>query len=552
VNDLMTMGTDARTSRRAPRPLVFLHQLSDRTPLRTKIITLLSGLVAVALMVIGFVTVVVFSGYLENQADAQLSALYQQVTNSANPYALHARAYVGNTDIVELMTTSGQVYNDFGNAGYLSLPGPVIPTTQSWLAVNAGRAVTVSATSGNYNWRVIVQQVTVNNDPQQPAILVVGVNLGNIDQTIAYLTKLDAIVSGAILLVLVVGGAAMVRANLRPLNDIEMTAGEIARGHLNHRIREQDPRTEIGSLGRSLNTMLSQIETAFHAQEESEQAAHQSEERMRRFIADASHELRTPLTTIRGFAEYYRQRGGIASGTDSGVSGAANGSSGRGLAPEDLDRIMHRLEAEASRMGVLVEDLLLLARLDQQRPLNMQLVDLLTLAADAVQDARMVARDRPIDLIVAPGAAYLVDGDEARLRQVIGNLVNNALSHTPTGTPVRVRIGSGTLTSKKPGLGASEPVPAVVLDVEDDGPGMTPEQAQRVFERFYRADQARTRTSGGTGLGLSIVASLVAAHGGTVSVRTAPGEGADFQVKLPLSPEALGYDEDLDAAEPPA
>jgi two-component system, OmpR family, sensor kinase len=158
-----------------------------------------------------------------------------------------------------------------------------------------------------------------------------------------------------------------------------------------------------------------------------------------------------------------------------------------------------------------------------------------------------------------PGAAYLVDGDEARLRQIIGNLVNNALAHTPAGTPVRVRIASGTLISpsvpspEMPGaVGAREPVPAVVLDVEDDGPGMTPEQAQRVFERFYRADQARTRISGGTGLGLSIVASLVAAHGGNVSVRTAPGEGADFQVKLPLSPEAQGDDEDLDQPEPPA
>jgi two-component system, OmpR family, sensor kinase len=552
VDGLITMGADARTSRRALRPLVFLRQLSGRTPLRTKIITLLFGLVAVALMVIGFVTVVVFSGYLQDQADTQVTALYQQVTNNG-PYGGHFRAFTGTADVVELITTSGQLIG--GGTGSPSLPGPVIPTSQSWLTANAGHIVTVPAATGNYNWRVIVQQATLNN--LEPGILVVGVNLGNIDQTIGYLTRLDAIVSGAILLVLVVVGAAVVRANLRPLNDIEITAGEIARGHLNHRVPERDPRTEVGSLGRSLNTMLSQIETAFHAQEQSERAAHQSEERMRRFIADASHELRTPLTTIRGFAEYYRQRGGIASGTEGGFPGAANGSSRHGLAPKDLDRIMHRLEAEASRMGVLVEDLLLLARLDQQRPLNRQPVDLLTLAADSVQDARMVAHGRPIDLIVAPGAAYLVEGDEARLRQVIGNLMNNALAHTPPGTPVRVRISSGTLTPPsapspdRPSADAHEPVPAVVLDMEDDGPGMTPEQAQRVFERFYRVDKARSRTSGGTGLGLSIVASLVAAHGGTVSVRTAPGKGADFQVKLPLSPEAQGYDEDLDSVEPP-
>ena len=208
-------------------------------------------------------------------------------------------------------------------------------------------------------------------------------------------------------------------------------------------------------------------------------------------------------------------------------------------------------------MGLLVEDLLQLARLDQQRPLDMAPVDLLMLAADAVQDARIVAPDRPIDLLVAPGAAFLVNGDEPRLRQVIGNLVNNALTYTPPTTPVRVKIASGTLTPPAKGGGKPGPAgPAVVLDVQDDGPGMTAEQARRVFERFYRADQARNRSSGGTGLGLAIVAGLVAAHGGTVSVRTAPGQGADFQVKLPLSPDAQVDDHDLDdhdgAPEPPA
>jgi two-component system OmpR family sensor kinase len=301
---------------------------------------------------------------------------------------------------------------------------------------------------------------------------------------------------------------------------------------------------------------------------------------MRRFIADASHELRTPLTTIRGFAEYYRQRGGVRkdqhplSSTDGDASGQASGRSadgcspdgrspdgrspdGRspdGLSPEDLDHLMRRLESSASRMGLLIEDLLQLARLDQQRPLDMALVDMLTLAADAVQDARLVAPDRLIDLEVAPGAAFLVEGDEQRLRQVIGNLVSNALTHSPPGTPVRVKIATGTLipppVSPARDAGAMAgpprgmPVPAVVLDVEDDGPGMTAEQAQRVFERFYRVDQARNRASGGTGLGLAIVDGLVTAHGGSVSVRTAPGHGADFQVNLPLSLDAHVYELD--------
>ena len=267
----------------------------------------------------------------------------------------------------------------------------------------------------------------------------------------------------------------MVRANLRPLVDIEETAGEIADGHLNRRVPERDPRTEIGSLGRSLNIMLSQIETAFHSREESEAAAHQSEERMRRFIADASHELRTPLTAIRGFAEYYRQRGGLVPHWDKSASASADEADrgapdmGAGLTPDDLDRIMHRVEKEAARMGLLVEDLLLLARLDQQRPLARQPIDLLSLAADAVHDARLLAPARTIDLSVQPGAAFLVIGDEARLRQVIGNLMSNALTHTPDGSPIEVSIGSGTLDPRVP-----DSAPAVTLDVTDHGPGMTP------------------------------------------------------------------------------
>jgi signal transduction histidine kinase len=205
---------------------------------------------------------------------------------------------------------------------------------------------------------------------------------------------------------------------------------------------------------------------------------------------------------------------------------------------------MQRVESEAARMGLLVEDLLLLARLDQQRPLSRQPIDLLSLAADAVHDTRMLAPDRTIGLSVQPGAAFLVTGDEPRLRQVIGNLMSNALTHTPDGTPIEVSISSGILDPR-----AADPAPAVILDVTDHGPGMTPEQAHRVFERFYRADQARTRTKGGSGLGLAIVSALVAAHGGVASVRTAPDRGATFRVTLPLSPEAQGSlsaDDDAD------
>ncbi len=594
------VGANAPASHRSAPPWRAFKDLSDRTPLRTKLITAVLALVVLALVAISIASVVVLRSYLYTQRDSSLEQVFDGLTVDGSVsapqlgVAYPVRTVPGMITAVQqpgsqlVASNSGPSFPGLGSSSGLPQSLPLLPTSDNWANSRGSVLITVPAQSGGDAWRVMAQALPVVNqstNTQQTGILVVAVDLGPVGAEIQRLITIELIVGAAIVVVLAIVAIAVVRANLRPLDDIELTAGQIARGHLNHRIPERDPRTEIGSLGRSLNAMLSQIERAFHAQQESEQAAHESEERMRRFIADASHELRTPLTTIRGFAEYYRQRGGVRedqhpfSRTDRGSAQTANGyspeaqtpeglpagdSPAEGLAPEDLDRIMRRLEAEASRMGLLVEDLLQLARLDQQRPLDAAPVDLLQLAADAVQDARMVAPDRPVDLIVAPGAAFIVDGDEPRLRQVIGNLVNNALTHTPPGTAVRVKIASGTLIP--PGNGpaggtgtdggaqaarapAPGSVPAVVLDVEDDGPGMKPEQARRVFERFYRADQARNRSSGGTGLGLAIVAGLVAAHGGTVAVRTAPGQGTDFQVRLPLSPDASAA-QDEEPAEP--
>src|SRR5215469_16330393 len=547
-----------RAGHRRARPWGPLRRIADRTSLRTKLITAVLALVIMALLAISIASVAMLRGYVTTQHDGRLQAAMVRINQGAYlPLPGHAEPFSPGSEMIVAIQLPGQQlawpnngFPNYGGPGSQE-PLPQLPTSANWAASVNGRLITAPAQSGPTSWRALGEKI---NDPTsgQVATLVVAIPLGNIGAMTRQLAVFDLIVGGVIVVVLAAVGVAVVRSNLRPLDDIEMTAGQIAKGHLNHRIPERDPRTEIGSLGHSLNAMLSQIETAFHAQEESEQAAHESEERMRRFIADASHELRTPLTTIRGFAEYYRQRGGLSklqnqvSGTDGADSQAPDGSAEGGLTPEDLDRVMHRVEAEASRMGLLVEDLLTLARLDQQRPLTMIPVDLLALTAEAVQDARIVAPGRAIDLAVAPGAAFLVEGDEGRLRQVIGNLLNNALTHTPPGTPVRVKISSGALESG---------TPAAVLDVEDDGPGMTADQARRVFERFYRADQARNRASGGTGLGLAIVAGLVDAHGGTVSVRTSPGEGADFQVKLPLSPDARAaadpgdaYDEDSPAS----
>jgi two-component system OmpR family sensor kinase len=351
---------------------------------------------------------------------------------------------------------------------------------------------TLSSVSGSdIEWR----GVSVHGP--QGGLTTVAVDLSDVDHTMRSLVLLQAGIGAAVLVVVGIAGFVVVHRSLRPLAEVEQTAAAIASGELDRRITERDPRTEVGRLSSALNGMLSQIQQAVAASESSAETARTSEERMRRFITDASHELRTPLTTIRGFAELYRQ-------------GAAR----------DVSMLLSRIESESSRMGLLVDDLLLLARLDVQRPLDRNRVDLLALASDAVHDGRAIDPDRTITMEVfdGPGIPEVL-GDEPRLRQVLSNLVANAIQHTPESADIRVRVGTDGDDA--------------VLEVADDGPGMSQEDAQRIFERFYRADSSRARASGGTGLGLSIVNSLVKAHGGSVTVTTAPGAGCCFRVTLP-------------------
>ncbi|TVS85807.1 sensor histidine kinase [Mycobacterium helveticum] len=325
----------------------------------------------------------------------------------------------------------------------------------------------------------------------------VAIDLSDVQHTVRSLVWLQIGIGVGVLVIVGIASFAVVQRSLRPLSEVEQTAAAIAGGQLDRRIPQRDPRTEVGQLSLALNGMLTQIQEALASSESSAEQARGSEERMRRFITDASHELRTPLTTIRGFAELYRQ-------------GAAR----------DVSMLLARIESEASRMGLLVEDLLLLARLDAQRPLEHHQVDLLALASDAVHDAQAVDPQRTIRMEVfdGPGIPEVV-GDEARIRQVLSNLLVNALQHTPESADVIVRVGTDDDDA--------------VIEVADKGPGMSREDAARVFERFYRTDSSRARASGGTGLGLSIVDSLVHAHGGTVTVTTAPGDGCCFRVTLP-------------------
>jgi len=526
-------------------------------PLRVRLIAAMVALVAAALAAISIGGISVLRGYMIGQADNQLQALASHsapyVFESLTSNDQQGRALEQAIGWVE----DGRVHWVFSPAAFsgrpgatAALPNPDVPTSASWLDTHQGVPVTEPAASGDRLYRVVAYTHTFDL-PDGPVSLNVisAVDVTSVYRTIGHLISIDLIVSLIVLTVLAIVGAALVRRSLRPLVEIEQTAQDIAAGDLSRRVPEWDERTEVGRLAQSLNTMLDQVENAFRDRAASEAAARRSEVRMRQFVADASHELRTPLTTIRGFAELYRQRGGLENGAG-------------GIPRADLDRIMRRLEQEASRMGVLVEDLLLLARLDQQRPLDTRPVDLLTLAADAVHDARVMAPQRSINLTVEPGAAPIVLGDEVRLRQVIGNLMSNALVHTPDGTPVEVRIRPGTPDGERAGPpvpsgtvpqgqasaprsgvpGAPRRWPTVQVEVADHGPGLTPEQADRVFERFYRADQARTRQAGGTGLGLAIVSALVTAHGGTVTAEPTPGGGATFRIVLPLAPEVVDHD----------
>ena len=526
-------------------------------PLRVRLIAAVVALVAVALAATSIGPISVLRSYLLGQADNQVQALASHSTdyvseslNSNGQQGLALDQAVGWVEDGQLhwAIRPAIVYGRVGAA--TALPNPDVPTGSAWLNSHQGVPVTVPAQSGSHLYRIVVYQHPFDT-PDGPATLYViaAVDATSAYGTIGHLIGIDLIGSLILLAVLAFIGVTLVRRSLRPLAEIEQTAQDIAAGDLSRRVPEWDERTEVGRLGRSLNTMLDQVENAFRDRADSEAAARRSEVRMRQFVADASHELRTPLTTIRGFAELYRQRGGLENGAG-------------GIPRADLDRIMRRLEQEASRMGVLVEDLLLLARLDQQRPLDTRPVDLLTLAADAVHDARVMAPQRSINLTVEPGAAPIVLGDDVRLRQVIGNLMSNALVHTPDGTPVEVRIRPGTPDGERAGPpvpsgtvpqgqasaprsgvpGAPRRWPTVQVEVADHGPGLTPEQADRVFERFYRADQARTRQAGGTGLGLAIVSALVTAHGGTVTAEPTPGGGATFRIVLPLAPEVVDHD----------
>jgi two-component system OmpR family sensor kinase len=459
--------------------------------LRARLLLGLVLLAAVGLSVTGIVTYHELRSYLVNRVDSQLE--HAQSFNLFFPDFRDgggqrgARALLPPGTWAQVRAADGTVIAT--NPGSLADQRP--PSLPGKLATD-----TTLFTVSDPHYRVLsgpLQDIGLRDTATGAPILVrltVAIPLHDVDATLHRLLFVELIVAAGVLLALAALAWWVVKLGLRPLEEMQETAGAIAAGDLSRRVETADERTEVGRLGLALNQMLHQIERAFAERAE-------SEARLRRFVGDASHELRTPLTSIRGYAELFRR-------------GAAE-------RPEDLAKAMRRIEEEADRMGVLVDDLLLLARLDQGRPLERGPVDLTRIVGDAVDDARAVAPSRSIEY--SPNGAVVVPGDEVRLRQVLANLLQNAVRHTPPDTAVHVRVTTDENDA--------------VIEVRDEGPGMPTDEADRAFERFWRGDASRTRASGGTGLGLAIVAAIADAHGGSATVDTEPGRGATFRVRLP-------------------
>jgi len=465
----------------------------DSLPLRVRLVAVVLVLLLTALTLTGLTTIFLMKRSLMTAVDRDLAqaavptasqALDQLRSNRPGtlPTNYAVRFMPANGDAIIAGPTSTAERYRHPDIPRLTIDDPRVLTHEPF---------TVGSIGGGGRWRVVAGATDGNI-----ATYAVAVSLNNVDTSVRDMRNWAILIGATVMLACAVTAWFGVRRAFRPLAQIEDTAAAIAAGDLTRRIPARTAQDEVSSLSTSLNAMLAQIEQSFAVREA-------SEERMRQFVADASHELRTPLAAVRGYAELFRQ-GAVSK-------------------PEDVATAMRRIEEEATRMGGLVQDLLMLTRLDDQRPVRLGPVDLTVLVGDAAQDARALDPSRNVTVVGLDGelAPTTVQGDDARLRQVLTNLVGNAINHTPAGTPIEIAVG-------RRAAGRAE------VQVRDHGPGVDPEQARRVFERFYRADPSRVRgKGGGNGLGLAIVAAIVAAHHGKVGVAPTPGGGATFVVDLP-------------------
>ena len=465
--------------------------------LRGRLLIGVTTLVALGLLVSDVATYGLLQTSLVSRIDTQLTGGHNEATAALGGPGRGAEqpSRFPTGTVVELLGLDGTVVSAKVSTPFGATPSAARPILPKSLP-NAGSDIpvapfTVEGTDG-------VEQFRVTDWPENSfsgQFVILAIPLTDVRSTLSQLLQLEALIGVAVLAATAILALLIIRIGLRPLQKMGRVAADIAAGDLSKRVEPATPKTEIGRLGLALNGMLSQIEAAFAERTE-------SNTRLRRFIADASHELRTPLTSIRGYSEMLRR--------------------GAGESPADAELARRRIEEESVRMSTLVDDMLLIARLDQGRPLEKKPVDLQAIAADAASDARAVAPQRHI-ILTAPGPV-VVEGDDLRIRQVVGNLVRNALVHTPQQTAVEI----GVSTQNGTGL----------MSVVDHGPGLQAKEMERIFEPFYRSDPSRSRDSGGAGLGLSIVSAVVSAHGGKVNVKETSGGGVTFEVELPLAPSS--------------
>ncbi len=476
--------------------------------LRARLLLTVAGLLAVALVVTGLLIAGLTRASLVAQVDDQLR---RTATGGRLERILEldpGDQLLGRSSAWLILGPGGAILAS-APSGPATAPDPLpeVPADATGPAsLPPGTIVDASSRDGSVDYRMLVAR-----GPRDTTLLLAS-PLSDVQAATAALVRNLFLVG---LLVLAVGlaiGWVLIRRDLRPLDTIAATASRIAGGDLSQRVDAADPRTEVGQVGVAFNTMLDAIETAFGEQQAALEAKERSEAKLRRFVADASHELRTPLTTVRGYAELY----------------GAGGLEDR----DELDRAMRRIDTESRRMAALTEDLLLLARLDQGRPLALEPVDLSRLASEAVTDLAATDPDRPTTASIEAGVSVL--GDEDRLRQVIGNLLVNVRVHTPPRTPVEVELRSTDGVS--------------TLAIVDHGPGIEDVHAGRIFDRFFRADPARSRDKGGSGLGLAIASSVLAVQGGTITHRPTPGGGATFEVTLPVAAPAPAHRSEPDPA----
>jgi two-component system OmpR family sensor kinase len=516
----------------------------EALPLRVRLIAILLSLLLIALIFTASATAALIRQDLMRRVDSDLRSAATPVANSA-VRLIQAERETGLPTgyAVVIQTEDGSTLPIYPTGESRRPDVPDLALTDP--RVRSHAPFTIGSTDGTLKWRAVAGPVVDESSKQQIGTYVVAVSLGGVNRTISRLVLVELLIGLAVITACAAAGWYAVNRAFRPLRQIEDTAAAIADGDLTRRIPTRTAKDEVTSLSRSLNVMLAQIEQSFAAREA-------SEEKMRQFVADASHELRTPLAAVRGYAELYRQ--------------------GAVREPEDVASAMSRIEGEAGRMGGLVEDLLVLARLDDQRPLAITELDLTVLAADAAQDARAIDPERRISVVGLDGPLQptTTRGDDAKLRQLVANLVSNALNHTPAGSPIEIAVGTrdsvagqdagAQAARRENGVGDTSPsgsgkgragdrpeladetssgMPLTVVEVRDHGPGVDPDKARKVFERFYRADPSRTRgQGGGNGLGLAIAAAIVAAHQGRIGVARTAGGGATFVVELPVAPQS--------------